>query len=198
MKKILFIIPIIALNSYSTLINANSCPPEYNYVKYNTQELEKYRENVKSGKVDGLYNDIRFNFRIDQVLNPCPSFSCIYFDSDKYQYAEFFFFDSLRKGVYTSKYSKNKNDIRCKEFMQDFSFDGCYYLTKNENNEIKSQYGYYYRLGRIAEIQHLYNLKDGVIIYESSSFDYCLVESTDKNYVFKRPFLPANPVEILN
>ena len=212
MKKILLILPIIALSACSSTQNAKDCPPEKNYIKSNPEAMEKYKEEFKNGQVEGLYHDIYLKTLEGNIRKPCKFSSCIYFNTSKYKFAEFKFDDELRKGIYTSYWSPNKKDERCKETpaYQYSGPAGCYYLVKNNNNEIKSKYGMHMRDNGEDTIKKFYNTKNNEVLYESSSTIYmtgaiggpgygiCGIKKeniNNINYKFNPIGFPSNPLQ---
>jgi hypothetical protein len=95
MKKILFILPIIGLSACSSTPSAKECPPEKNYIISNPEAMNKYKEEFKNGKIKSL-------FYYKENREVCKMSSCISFDYKKHEFAEFYFNDNLRKGIYTS------------------------------------------------------------------------------------------------
>lgn len=213
MKKILFILPIIALSACSITPSAKECPPEQNYIKSNPEAMDKYKEEFKNGKIEGLY--YKFDLNSFTSLMPCKRSNCIYFNPNKYKFAEFEFNDSLRKGIYTSYWSPNKEDPKCNETPA-YKYSGpagCYYLLKNDNNEIKSKYGIYMKNESDATITKFYNIKNNFILYEESSTIYttgaiggpgygvCTIKKeniNNNNYKFNPISFPYNPLETFN
>lgn len=171
MRKLLFILPLIALSACSSTPSAKECPPEKNYIKSNPEAMEKYKEEFKNNKIEGIYYKIDLKSFNDRM--PCKRSDCIYFNYKKYKFAEFDFNDSLRQGVYTSYWTDNKYDEKCKETPQVMPGQkGCYYLIKNKNNEIKSKYGVYMKDNGDATITKFYNINNNITLYETSSTVY--------------------------
>lgn len=212
MKRILFVISIIALSACSSTPNAKECPPEKNYIKSNPTAMDKYKEEFKQGKIEGLYHDIYMPVFNNEIRNPCKSSSCITFNYKVFKFSEYRFNDSLRNGVYTSYVSKDRNDPKCKDTPASVGVPVCFYLIKNENNEIKSKYGMYMRSLNQANTKKFYKIDDNVVLYESSSTIYltgaiggpgyglCGVKNVNVNnldYKFNPSGFPSNPLKII-
>lgn len=78
-----------------------------------------------------------------------------------------YFNDSTRQGIYTIRLNTIEGNTNC--FKKPYSYDTkCYIVTKNENNEIKSQYS----LEKINENNSMYrkfmDIKNNKILFESS------------------------------
>ncbi len=203
----------MALSACSSSPNAKECPPEQNYIKSNPEAMDKYKEEFKNKEIEGLY--YKFDLKSFNENMPCKRSNCIYFNHEKYNFAEFEFNDVLRKGIYTSYWTENKDDIRCKETPA-YKYSGpsgCYYLIKNENNEIKSKYGIYMKSKGEATITKFYNIKNKSILYETSSTIYttgaiggpgygvCGIKKENINnidYKFNPTSFPYDPLKVLN
>ena len=99
---------------------------------------EKYNELEKNG-------DIRSSFFY--ISNPkfCNDASCVGYNYKYYDFKEQYFNDFLRKGVYTIKYNDNLENKDCvmARSMDDASKEICFTVIKNENDKVKSNYGWY-------------------------------------------------------
>lgn len=213
MKKILFILPLIVLSACSSTPSDKDCPPEQNYIKSNPEAMDKYKEEFKNGDIEGLF--YKFDLKSFSRSMPCKRSNCIYFNPKKYKFAEFKFNDSLRNGIYTSYWSANKKDEKCKETpaYQYSGPAGCYYLIKNDNNTIKSKYGIYIRNQNEATITKFYKINDNSILYEESSTIYttgaiggpgygsCGIKKeniNNINYKFNPISFPYDPLKVFN
>jgi hypothetical protein len=206
MKKILFILPIIALSACSSTPSEEDCLPEKNYIKSNQEAMDKYKEEFKNEEIEGLYYDISLT-----STTPCKRSDCISFNYNKHKFAEFYFDDKLRKGVYTSHWSNNKRDEKCQDTQSWMpGAVGCFYLVKNNNDEIKSKYGIYMRSDKESTIKKFYNIKNHEILYEYSSTIYmtgalggpgygiCGIKKeniNNINYRFNPIGFPSNPLQ---
>lgn len=205
MKKILFILPLIVLSACSSTPSDKDCPPEQNYIKSNPEAMDKYKEEFKNGDIKSLYH-----YKENREI--CKMSSCISFDYNKHEFAEFYFNDDLRKGIYTSYWSKNKKDAKCKETQQLIPGPkGCFYLIKNNNDEIKSKYGVYMSHNKEASIKKFYNIRNNDVLYEYSSTIYmtgaiggpgygiCGIKKeniNNINYKFNPIGFPSNPLRV--
>lgn len=206
MKKILFILPIIALSICSITYSENECPPEKNYVKSNPEAMEKYKEEFKNGEIKSLYYDASLLENQTCVLS-----SCIYFDHIAHDFLEFKYSDNIMRGVYTSYWAESRSDTRCKHISRIKKLPdniGCFYIIKNKDEKIKSKYGIFSKTKNDVTITTFYNIFDNTILYETASTIYpnhyyrCPVNSNNNNnnpnYKFDIYGFPYEPLKIFD
>lgn len=138
MKKTIYLFPtILALASCGTVNKYNECKPENNYVLTNPVAIAKYNEKLLNKQIESIYYDNQENQNSKIIIG-----------LSKYKKVEV----KLAKDnnqVYTfyiDKYVSFDKECEINITQNDKSFDKnifCYKSFKNENNVIKSEYGFF-------------------------------------------------------
>lgn len=133
---LLTLLPIQAYSSDLEIIE--QCSAKYNYLKKDDVKLQELNNDFETGKERSMF------FDPSPLPSSCTMSKCIAFNYEKLDFIERKFNDEIRNGVYTVVALKN-GDSRC-NFKAEPSDDVCYSATKNESNEIKSKYGFNYKV----------------------------------------------------
>lgn len=164
MKNYLVLISL-CFTAGCSLFQKDDCIHNENYVMVNKEKLENYSHNISLKNKTSLYIE-------HQPAKPCIENSCLYFDSNKFNFIERYFDDSERKGIYHITESKNTNDRNCiilSLFENNKFVDRCFKITKNKLNEKTAEYNLIFdnRLNWLQKIS--FRTKDGLLIYEVSN-----------------------------
>lgn len=162
-KKLLLFSTIAIIGGCETINQANQCDPDKNYIISNPQAIEEYKKLKSEGKIRSYYNN-------SDGSASCNNNECVAFDQKYFDFIEVYFNNNIRKGVYTITASQ---DLKSSDCMPKASSSSkfnkiCYKATKNENNNIVSDYEWNFKKNDNVIVLEFKNIKKGERLFKNS------------------------------
>jgi hypothetical protein len=158
------------------------CSSKYNHLKKDDIKLKELNDDFENGKEKSMF------FDPSTLPSSCTMSKCIAFNYEKLDFIERKFNDSMRNGIYTIVALKN-GDSRC-NFTANPSDEVCYASIKNENNEIKSKYGFNYKVNLTTRVItfEIFDVKNKNMILENNTV---IFRTSSENGKFRSGICPS-------
>lgn len=168
LKNLMVLSAFVMLGGCETLNQASQCDPDKNYVISNPEAIDKYKKLLSN-------NEIKSVFYKNIPTEKCNWDSCVNFDHKKFNFIERYFNDEYRQGVYKvniAKSSENRTDCLVHDPAAYNLEKICFYLTKNKNDTINSNYIKTKTKIKDVILINLYDEKEKLYLFQSSSQIY--------------------------
>lgn len=133
-NKVVTIFSALLLSSCTVYQERDKCTAENSYIESNPTAMEHYLELRKTGQIKSYY--------VEQI--PATDFiddKYVLYKND-FDFVEKNFNDNYRNGIYTIIKTDSITNDCLERNVNELSKSNCYLITKNINNEIKSDYKY--------------------------------------------------------